>query len=289
MGKRTKRPGFSFNKSSSVLRLDNSAFLCSETDAVGAGIRATGRSGDVGRIVTFGAGIRATGRSGDVGRIVDEVGAGILANGSRGVAGRFDEVGAGMCCSTKHDAGGLTLCRQAAESGAETRIMQCLTWLLNKLKPLSSPRLSLRLERFGSSTGCIVHQSEGGASIRLAFRLNCGLDLLTAPKQIASRGQALGLFSCHWLASESKRAACSSSCPVRILQTSESCGSSGPRPSGTTGVQSICSLTAGSEASECEGLPTLTTAPPPTEAQTVLKLTIGQAPPADLRDDIGPA
>ena len=159
-----------------------------------------------------------------------------------------------MCCSTKHDAGGLTLCRQAAESGAETRIMQCLTWLLNKLKPLSSPRLSLRLERFGSSTGCIVHQSEGGASIRLAFRLNCGLDLLTAPKQIASRGQALGLFSCHWLASESKRAACSSSCPVRILQTSESCGSSGPRPSGTTGVQSICSLTAGSEASECEGL-----------------------------------
>ena len=211
MGKRTKRPGFSFNKSSSVLRLDNSAFLCSETDAVGAGIRATGRSGDVGRIVTFGAGIRirATGRSGDVGRF-DEVGAGILANGSRGVAGRFDEVGAGMwangsrvvagrvdevgagmwangsrsgdvgrfeevgagmCCSTKHDAGGLTLCRQAAESGAETRIMQCLTRLLNKLKPLSPPRLPLRLERFGSSTGCIVHQSEGGASIRLAFRL----------------------------------------------------------------------------------------------------------------------
>lgn len=234
MGKRTKRPGFSFNKSSSVLRLDNSAFLCSETDAVGAGIRATGRSGDV---------------------------------------GRFEEVGAGMCCSTKHDAGGLTLCRQAAESGAETRIMQCLMRLLNKLKPLSPPRLPLRLERFGSSTGCIVHQSEGGASIRLASRLNCGLDLLTAPKQIASRGQAFGLFSCHWLASESKRAACSSSCPVRILQTSESCGSSGPRPSGTTGVQSICSLTAGSEASECEGLPTLTIAPPPTEAQTVLKLT----------------
>ncbi len=132
MGKRTKRPGFSFNKSSSVLRLDNSAFLCSETDAVGAGIRATGRSGDV---------------------------------------GRFEEVGAGMCCSTKHDAGGLTLCRQAAESGAETRIMQCLMRLLNKLKPLSPPRLPLRLERFGSSTGCIVHQSEGGASIRLAFRL----------------------------------------------------------------------------------------------------------------------
>jgi hypothetical protein len=25
------------------------------------------------------------------------------------------------------------------------------------------------------------------------------LDLLTAPKQIASRGQAFGLFSCHWL------------------------------------------------------------------------------------------
>ena len=178
MGKRTKRPGFSFNKSSSVLRLDNSAFLCSETDAVGAGVfRATGRSGDVGRIVTFGAGIRirATGRSGEVGRF-DEVGAGMWANGSRsGDVGRFDEVGAGMCCSTKHDAGGLTLCRQAAESGAKTRVMQCLMWLLNKLKPSSRPRLPLRLERFGSSTGCIVHQSEGGASIRLAFRLNCGL------------------------------------------------------------------------------------------------------------------
>jgi hypothetical protein len=242
MGKRTKRPGFSFNKSSSVLRLDNSAFLCSETDAVGAGvIRATGRSGDVGRIVTFGAGIRirATGRSGEVGRF-DEVGAGMWANGSRsGDVGRFDEVGAGMCCSTKHDAGGLTLCRQAAESGAKTRVMQCLMWLLNKLKPSSRPRLPLRLERFGSSTGCIVHQSEGGASIRLAFRLNCGLDLLTAPKQIASRGQAFGLFSCHWLASESKRAACSSSCPVRILADFRELRVCRAASSGTTGVQSI--------------------------------------------------
>jgi hypothetical protein len=141
------------------------------------------------------------------------------ATGRSGIAGRFG--------STKHDAGGLTLCRQAGEIGSETRVMQCLVWLLNKLKPLSPPRLPLRLVRFGSSTGCIVHQSEGGASIRLVFWSElwasstthstntdcCGSErwpkidhLSRMPKEVrvgppfsrrSSRGQAFGLLSCH--------------------------------------------------------------------------------------------
>jgi hypothetical protein len=46
------------------------------------------------------------------------------------------------------------------------------------------------------------------------------LDLLTAPKQIASRGQAFGLFSCHWLVLQAVQ--------FPYSQTSESCGSAGP-------------------------------------------------------------